>query len=383
MKQLILLLLLPWFSSAAGQDMAAVHQTIDTLTSRTMWGRGYTNDGMEKAAGYLSDQFRAAGLQPMDGKNYRQEFSYPVNTFPGKMELSINGKRLAPGKDFLIEPSSSGLTGKQISQEQTDSITFVSRKERLLLILQDKLTWGVSPRAEKYTAVLVAKAALSEKPVSVDADLENLVVPAFKTSNICGLVRGTAYPDSILLYSAHYDHLGGMGAQTYFPGANDNASGVTMLCRLAAYFAAHPQPYTVAFICFSGEEAGLLGSQFFTGHPLIPLADIRFMINMDMVGTGDTGITAVNATGYPKAFDLLKQLNDQGKYLPAVHSRGQAQNSDHFPFAAKGVPAFFIYTEGGIRAYHDVFDAAATLPLTSFQPLYQLLIGFGRGLMAH
>ena len=67
------------------QDSLFARKMVDTLTSPYFWGRGYTNDGVHKAAAFLSAQLKAYGVKPMDGKNYLQEFSYPVNTFPGKM----------------------------------------------------------------------------------------------------------------------------------------------------------------------------------------------------------------------------------------------------------------------------------------------------------
>src|SRR5476651_2871511 len=79
------------------QDIAFGHKMIDTLTSRYFWGRGYTNDGAGKAARFLTAQFKNYGLQPMDRKNFVQEFSFPVNTFPGKMEVKVDGIKLRPG----------------------------------------------------------------------------------------------------------------------------------------------------------------------------------------------------------------------------------------------------------------------------------------------
>ena len=76
-----------------------------------------------------------------------------------------------------------------------------------------------------------------------------------------------------------------MGKDTYFPGANDNASGISLLLNLAHYYAANPRPYSIGFICFAGEEAGLIGSKYFTEHPLVPLKNIRFLINTDLAGT--------------------------------------------------------------------------------------------------
>ncbi|MCY1522427.1 Peptidase family M28 [compost metagenome] len=195
------------------------------------------------------------------------------------------------------------------------------------------------------------------------------------------MVRGTKHPDSIILITAHYDHLGGMGKSTYFPGANDNASGVSFLLSMARYYAKNPQPYTIAFICFAAEEAGLIGSRYFTENPLLPLAHIRFLINLDLVGTGEQGATVVNATSFPAEFDRLTRINDKEKLLVKINQRGKAANSDHYFFSEKGVPAFFIYTQGGISAYHDVNDRAKTLPFTVYENLFKLLLFFNRSLM--
>jgi Zn-dependent M28 family amino/carboxypeptidase len=167
-----------------------------------------------------------------------------------------------------------------------------------------------------------------------------------------------------------------MGNKTYFPGANDNASGVSQLLSLAKYFAAHPQRYSMVFIAFAGEEAGLLGSKYFSEHPLMPLRSIRFLINLDIEGTGNEGIMVVNATIYTREFNLLQQLNNQNHYFVKIGSRGKAANSDHYWFTQLGVPAFYMYTMGGIKAYHDVFDISKTLPLNGYNSLFKLLVGF-------
>jgi Zn-dependent M28 family amino/carboxypeptidase len=212
-------------------------------------------------------------------------------------------------------------------------------------------------------------------------NIENKLIKDFKAANICGVVRGTAEPDSFIFITAHYDHLGGMGKDTYFPGANDNASGVSLLMNLAHYYALHPQPYSIAFICFAGEEAGILGSKYFTNNPLVPLKNIRFLINTDLAGTGEEGITVVNATEFPKEFAMMKDANTNPVLLTAINSRGKAANSDHYFFTEKGVPAFFFYTLGGIKAYHDVFDKSATLPLNEHEDLFKLVIKFNQKLM--
>jgi aminopeptidase YwaD len=379
MKRLFIsILFLPVF--AFSQDVAYGKKMVDTLTSSYFWGRGYTNDGMKKASEFLAAQFESYGLKPMKGKSFLQSFSYPVNTFPGKMEVNINGKDLAPGKDFIVAAESKGIKEKG-KLERLDSVQFADRKNRVIVKLEDKLTMSVAPEAADYTLIEVDRKAISGQPTSYKVAIENKFISDFKAANVCAVVKGTSKPDSFIFITAHYDHLGGLGKDTYFPGANDNASGVSLMLNLARYYASHPQPYSIGFILFAGEEAGLVGSKYFTENPLVPLKNIRFLVNTDLAGTGDEGITVVNATEYPKEFEMMKAINNEYKLLAAVNPRGKAANSDHYFFSEKGVPAFFFYTLGGIKAYHDVFDKAETLPLNEHQDLFQLVVKFNDKLM--
>ena len=380
MKIKLLIVLLLVAGATAAQDIAFAHKMIDTLTSPYFWGRGYTKNGVTKAAEFLTGQLKSYGVAPMDGEGFKQPFSYPVNTFPGKMEVTVNGVKLIPGRDFIVSPDSRGVKGEG-TLVQRDSTHFIDTVNRIIVELDDKLTWSAEQKAVDYTVIDLDKKLQKTLPVSIKVNIENKFINDFKTGNICGIVKGTSKPDSLIVFTAHYDHLGGMGSETYFPGANDNASGVTQVLTMAKYYAAHPQPYTMAFILFSGEEAGLLGSHYFSEHPLVPLKNIRFLVNLDLDGTGIDGITVVNATVYPREFALLKQVNQKGGYLPRVNSRGKAANSDHYFFTEKGVPAFFMYTLGGIKAYHDIYDISATLPLTQYENLFKLLVGFNDALM--
>ena len=82
-----------------------------------------------------------------------------------------------------------------------------------------------------------------------------------------------------------------------------------------------------------------------------------------------------------KAMDAYAITNDKGKFLVKINPRGKAANSDHYFFTEKGVPAFFMYTQGGISAYHDVFDQPETLPFTVYENLFKLFVGFNQSLM--
>ena len=361
------------------QDISYNRTIVDTLSSTNFWGRGYTNDGMQKAAIFLAAEFKNIGLKPLGKNNYFQKFSYSVNTFPGNMEVTVNDKKLLPGIDFLVSADSHSNKGKR-KLEQKDSVTFIDAADKIIVTLENKLTWDASQKEENYTIIQLDKKRFLEIPTSIKVNIENKFIKKFDAANICAMVPGTQKPDSFIFITAHYDHLGGMGRDTYFPGANDNASGVALLLSLAKYYATHPQKYSIGFILFAGEEIGLLGSKYYTEHPIIPLKNIRFLTNTDLAGTGSEGITVVNASVFPKEFALMNKINDEHKYLVSIGARGKAANSDHYWFTELGIPSFFFYTKGGIAAYHDVFDKAATLPLNEQGDLMQLMIKFNVGL---
>ena len=79
---------------------------------------------------------------------------------------------------------------------------------------------------------------------------------------------------------------------------------------------------------------------------------------------------------YKDKFDLLTEINQQNNLVPDVKIRGAACNSDHCMFAQKEVPGFYIYTLGGIKAYHDIYDRPETLPLTEFEDYFNLIVEF-------
>ena len=371
----ILLFTLSYLYTKA-QDTVYARKVINTLCSKQFAGRGYVNNGLGIAAKYIAGELKHFKTEPLFNTGYFQWFDMNVNTFPGKMSVKINGKTLKPGIDFIVSDESSGLKGK-FSLQKKDSVTYIgSNKEGMLaLIVKRKLTFSVSTNAADYCAIELLNNNTDIKTAEVN--IENKLLTKYICKNICGYINGTTLNnDTVLMLTAHYDHLGMMGNKTYFPGANDNASGVSMLLNLVKYYSTHPPKYKTIFVFFAGEEAGLLGSKYFVEHPVFELGKIKFLINLDLLGTGDEGITVVNATEFKSRFDALKQLNENKHYLALVKPRSKAQNSDHYWFTEKGVPSFFIYTMGGIKAYHDVYDKPQTLPLTKYNNIFKLLVDF-------
>ncbi len=373
METLIKKILVGWLSILSSAiyagDSLYVRKITDTLASKAFMGRGYIQDGMKQAGNFIAGEMKSIGLGVEN-----QSFTYPVNTFPGEMLLTVNGIALQAGKQFIVSPESKNANaiGTLI---QADSITWVNQEKRIIIKLVDKLTWSVAREQADYTAFNVLKTAVlapADFTCRVNADFKK----KFTCDNIIGTIKGNKQPDSVILFTAHYDHLGAMGKDTWFPGANDNAGGVAMMLDLARYFVANPPAYTIQFIAFAGEEAGLVGSKYYAENPLTNLQKIKFLTNLDLVGNGDEGITVVNATEFPRAFTLLQDINTSQHLLVAVNSRGKAANSDHYWFTEKGVPSFFIYTLGKRKAYHDVDDMASTVPWYEVNDLEQLLIAF-------
>jgi len=340
-----------------------------------MHGRGYVEKGDKIAADYISQQFKKFNLSKFN-KDYYQSFYLTVNTFPGDLYLKINGKTLIPGKDYLVDPSSAG--GKKDYNFAKSNKT-KSAIEEIISIKEEKkkLTMDVSHEFLK-TGFTVLQSAIPDTINNVSFKIENKLLKDYQTQNVIGYVKGSVYPDSFLVFTAHYDHLGEMGRDTYFPGANDNASGVAMLLNMAEYYSKkeNTPKYSIAFIAFSGEEAGLIGSHYYVQNPLFPLSKIKFLVNMDIMGTGDEGMMVVNGAVFDEEYNRLIAINNSKHYLTDIPKRPKAANSDHYFFTEAGVRSFFFYTLGGIKAYHDIYDKPETLPLTKFEDIFRLIRDF-------
>jgi len=404
------------------QNIEYARQIVEKLASPEFKGRGYIENGDKISADYISNEFRNFGLLPINKKNYFQKFNISVNTLPNNLLVRIDNTELKAGADFLVEASCPSVHGKfqiikkdrsQIDTEvklislinkADDSFIFIDNRDKknekpeiskriddylqllktspeinikgVIIYTNDKLTWESSTTQSIRPVVIINKELDISNLNSIEINVDAKFIQKYETQNIIGSIKGSSNSDSTIVVLAHYDHLGKMGKDTYFPGANDNASGVAMILNLAKHYSIHPPKYTTVFIALSGEELGILGAKAFTDHPLIDLAKIKFLVNFDLAGTGEEGIRIVNGSIFKEKFDLISKINQQQNLLPKIDIRGAACNSDHCFFYQNGVPCFYIYTQGGIRAYHDIYDKYETLPLTEFVDYCKLMILF-------
>ena len=403
----IVLFLLLNFSSLA-QDTSRARKYLNQLSSKKMKGRGYLWKGHLKASQLIRNEMQKAGLAHVNG-SYFQNFKISQNLFPVEPELLLNKKRLKAGADFIPVPEC-GSIRKRLTIKRLDSFFvhngqtlfpasskneawLISEKTSkkinkndwkyleqngpaLILIFKLKLLHSLSENQSGIPVIHILDSKISDQDSLLDVKVVAKVNPEIQTRNVIGFSKGFSHSDSTIIICAHYDHLGSLGQKVLFPGANDNASGSAMLLEMSHYFSKNPHKFNIAFIAFSGEEAGLLGSFYFVQHPLFPLSKIKFVLNLDLMGFGDKGATVVNGTFHTSHFEQLKRINEENKYLSIINARGKAANSDHYPFSEAGIPAFFIYTLGGPGYYHDVWDKSETVTLSHFKPTFQLLTSF-------
>ncbi len=189
------------------------------------------------------------------------------------------------------------------------------------------------------------------------------------SDNVVAMLPGAKRPDEVIVYSAHWDHLGNSfaGPDRIFNGAIDNATGVAAMLEIADAFA-HQQPppeRSILFLAPTLEEAGLLGSRYYSVHPVVPLTKTVADINMDALQIiGHTHDMVIVGYGQSQMDDYLKDaLAPLGRTIvaDAESEKGFFYRSDQLNFARKGVPVLYANSgydkfDGGIAAGHAAID---------------------------
>lgn len=425
MKPFFLILLLLVSSLSWSQNIDFARKLIDTLASPAFDGRGYVNNGDTKAAMFLSETFKEIGLEKF-GESFLQQYTFPMNSLNGKVEAFANNIKLKAGSDFQVWSASPNFKGeykvkyltkeilsstkkfkKFCSQDYSNSFVLVDKEgiddkkalsisdslkyynflkaKGIINVSSSKLVWSVmlGSRVRSYPLIDIKSELLATKIKRFALEVESDFNPKHIAYNVVGYVKGSIEPDSFLIFTAHYDHLGRMGNDVYYPGANDNASGTAMVTDFARHFAqpVNAPAYSMVFILLSGEEAGLHGAEYCAANPPVNLKKVKFLINLDMVGTGSEGITMVNGSILKNYYEKMVKLNADNEYIMTVKARGESCNSDHCPFYKKGVPAVFIYSMGKeFGEYHNPDDISSHLPLSEYNDIFRLLRDFMNGM---
>lgn len=195
------------------------------------------------------------------------------------------------------------------------------------------------------------------------------------TWNVIGYIEGNdpLLKNEYIVLGAHYDHLGMGGGPSsksdkigIHHGADDNASGTSALLEIGEKLMAHRSALkrSILLIAFGAEEQGLLGSKYFTENPVVPISQIKLMINMDMVGRLNNAkqVYMGGAGTFPGGVELMKELGPPLGLSPVVHA-GSVGGSDHVSFYKKNISVLGIHT-GGHLQYHTPED---TVELINFE----------------
>ena len=211
---------------------------------------------------------------------------------------------------------------------------------------------GLNYQQLKATAAQPGFTAVPLGDVTASVAIQNSVRTSL-SQNVIAMIPGTERPTETIIYTAHWDHLG-VNAEilgdNIYNGAADNATGTAALLAMAKMHAdAGPAPRSVVFLAVTAEESGLLGSRWYTEHPVFPLATTVANINIDVLNTyGPMHDIVVVGNGSSELEAYLEEAaTAQGRYIVEEPNpeRGYYYRSDHFNFAKAGVPA--LYAESG------------------------------------
>jgi len=391
--------------TALSQDSLYARKAIERLTSPAFHGRGYAFKGDSIAADFISKEFERFRLKNWK-TNYYQFYTISTNVFEGntKVDFGKNYTSTSPSDALQIVANSAKVKGKfkiipykmlldsiqpskvknkfvVIDEAEDRVVTSILYQPKGYICLRKNLS-AYSPRMGKFqsneTNISLLKDSVSGTLKKISIDLDARFIENYQTQNVCGYIEGKLYPDTFFVIGAHYEHLGQIGTDYYFPGANDNAAGVAMMLDLARYFSLpeNKPDYSIAFLAFSSEEIGLLGSSYFVENSPIPMENIKLMLNLDVMGTGEKGFTFVGGNVFADEFNLFAKINTEKKYIENLVPREMTANSDHYPFYAKGCRSMFIFGMGKSGKYHHPSDTLENLSLGGYTNLFKLIVDY-------
>lgn len=413
MKKLFLIALILCAWQVSAQDLKHYKKIVKELSSEKYQGRGYAEDGANKAGKWIAKEFAKVGADEV----VCQPFTLDINTFPGKMEMVVDGKKLTPGVDFTLREFNPSIKGEfklyHVDMENYNAekvftdlaspeyqgafvvcdFMFTYQHHEDFKVLQSKdgcnnagfiYTWETPLKFYKAYGETV-----KEKPIIwvtpdfpkdakvVKLDIENELLDDYECFNVIAKVKGKRH-DGCYIFTAHYDHLGKLGKKVYYPGAHDNASGTAAIITLAAYYAENTPEYDMYFVAFSGEDANLRGSMWYTEHPSVPLEQIKYLINLDMIADNNPALYCEVSNEGMEGYMLFEKINTEKGYFEMLHKAPLADNSDHYPFAVRGVPCIFFMNEDGdaFKYYHTVYDTWENFILCNIEPTLNLIKDF-------
>lgn len=405
-------------ATAAPLSADAVATTLEFLASDLLRGRDTPSRGQRDAARYLADRFREAGLEGMNGSYIHswQQDGWQLDAEGLAVSLTVDGQRvdLVAGDDVRRYSGAAAYAGTDVALQRlaTDGNRRGSGRGGdaapvLYEVDADSPLWQECARPREVlksrrdrAVLLVRKGLLPAGDLVGSVSMPAAAAVAITLENVVAMRRGSTRPDQVVLFGGHYDHIGigyPKDGDAIFNGADDDASGTTAVVQLAQAFAAlDPAPQrSVAFVCFSGEEKGLLGSRAFCEAPPLPLAGLVAMLNIEMIGRppaerrNTTWITGPRYSDLPTLLRLtIESAGVKVADGPAMDTKSAASDladrlfsaSDNVSFARKGVVAHSFSSSSLHEDYPGLNDEYERIDVESMTRVIQALFAAGRAL---
>ncbi|RYY48452.1 MAG: M20/M25/M40 family metallo-hydrolase [Chitinophagaceae bacterium] len=377
------------------------------LASDDMRGRKTFSPEIDKAADFISAEFKKAGLQYFNGLNsYKQPFNMMKAKFISASG-SINGETILADNIIAVttEPSlklddKAGYkkltidTGANLMMEANK---LLNANEKMIVLVKTGHAKNFSRLKRFKRDSFGGKAPVIFVLTDMDAtnysfDITHEISKS-ALANVIGILPGKSKKDEMVVFSGHYDHIG-IGKPTaegdsIFNGANDDAAGTTAVMMLANYFAKEKNnERTLVFVAFTAEEVGGFGSQYFSQQ--INADKTIAMFNIEMIGTeSQWGKNSAYITGFEKSdFGKILQGNLAGSQFRFEPDPYPKQNlfyrSDNATLAALGVPAHTISTSkmDTEKYYHTADDEIETLDMVNMTEVIKAIAISSKGIVS-
>ena len=382
------------------------------LSSDDMRGRRAFTPDIDRAADFIADEFKKAGLQTMTGNNgYKQEFAMIRPKFISAAG-SFDGEALNASDIIVVTcfpqlkiNNTSGYEKVFIKAGDTlqNAARRLVRSNKNLLVLVDRslaANFGNLTRLKNSmfkTDKSVVFVMTDKDPVKYEIEATHEITEQ-KLMNVVGMLPGKTKKDEYVIFSGHYDHLGvgkPVEGDSIYNGANDDAAGTTAVIMLAKYFKAlGNNERTIVFAAFTAEEVGGFGSQYFSRQ--FDPAKVVAMFNIEMIGTDSKwGRNSAYITGYERTdMGAIMQKNLEGTGFTFYPDPYPKQNlfyrSDNATLARLGVPAHTISTskmgtppeEPSEPNYHKVSDQIETLDMENMAMIIKSIALASRSIIA-
>lgn len=368
------------------------------LSSDEMQGRRTFTAGIDKAAAFIADEFKKAGLQPLAGQQgYLQQFTMVRPSFisaKGTMDGTETDARniiVFTTKASVTVDEKSGYEVVKVSATDTlmsKATPYVRGSKNAIIFVDpthERVFRGLTRfKRETPPTDRVVVFVLTDKSPSTYSFQAEHNITELKLVNVVGMIEGKSKKDEFVVFSAHYDHLGigkpNAAGDSIYNGANDDASGTTAVIMLANYFKQlRKNERTLMFAAFTAEEVGGFGSQYFSKQ-LDPVK-VMAMFNIEMIGTESKwGTNSAFITGYERT-DMGKILEknlegSQFKFYPDPYPQQQLfYRSDNATLARLGVPAHTISTSkmDSEKFYHTQEDEIETLDMKNMAEIIKAI----------